>query len=189
MADHSEYWGGWNNTHCKEKVVWYGDKTDWHVGFRKSGKDYHLSGPFQWDVGGFYRHRDSRDRLIFQHAAHCKGQIMRGETITNLVGNDVVREAWAIHGDVPWADGSDETDQLINPFRYFDLGAGHSLDLGVWQEIVIHNEYRLPPAFAADDIVIDIGGNVGAFAYAALRRGSQRVLSVEPFPGSYAQTG
>ena len=55
-----------------------------------------------------------------------------------------------------------------------------TLDKGIFNGVVIFNEYRLPPSFAPDDIVLDIGAHIGSFAYAALSRGCQNVYSIEP---------
>src|SRR5206468_5981847 len=55
-----------------------------------------------------------------------------------------------------------------------------TLDQAIFNAVVIHNEYRLPPAFAPADIVIDIGGHIGSFAEAVLSRGSRNVICIEP---------
>src|SRR4051812_882477 len=48
-------------------------------------------------------------------------------------------------------------------------------DEGVFHAVNTHNEYRLPQAFRADDVIIDIGMHIGSFCYAALTRGSNHV--------------
>jgi FkbM family methyltransferase len=51
------------------------------------------------------------------------------------------------------------------------LASRNSLnDLHILHEVAVHNEYRLPEAFAPDDIVIDIGAHIGSFCYAAMTR-------------------
>jgi hypothetical protein len=45
---------------------------------------------------------------------------------------------------------------------------------------------RLPERFSPDDIIIDIGAHIGAFAYACLQRGAGRVIAFEPEPENYA---
>jgi FkbM family methyltransferase len=55
-----------------------------------------------------------------------------------------------------------------------------TLDKGIFNGVVISNEYRLPPSFAPDDIVLDIGAHIGSFAYAALSRGCKSIYSIEP---------
>ncbi len=48
-----------------------------------------------------------------------------------------------------------------------------------WHAIVVDDEYRCPQ-FAADDMVIDIGMNIGAFSWLAHHRGSRNVFGFEP---------
>jgi FkbM family methyltransferase len=55
-----------------------------------------------------------------------------------------------------------------------------TLDKGIFNGVVIFNEYRLPPSFAPGDIVLDIGAHIGSFAYAALSRGCKSIYSIEP---------
>jgi len=55
-----------------------------------------------------------------------------------------------------------------------------TLDHAIYNAVVIHNEYRLPTAFAPADVVIDIGGHIGSFAQAVLSRGCRNVTCIEP---------
>lgn len=50
----------------------------------------------------------------------------------------------------------------------------------VWREVYEENEYLLTDTFSADDVVIDIGANIGAFAAACIARGAGRVECYEP---------
>jgi FkbM family methyltransferase len=50
----------------------------------------------------------------------------------------------------------------------------------IFNSVVVLNEYRLPPRFAPDDIVIDVGAHIGSFAYAVVTRGGEHVYSIEP---------
>jgi FkbM family methyltransferase len=52
-------------------------------------------------------------------------------------------------------------------------------DAEVFREVVEVNSYGLPDAFRGDEVVVDIGANVGAFAYAALVRGAREVHAFE----------
>jgi len=72
-------------------------------------------------------------------------------------------------------DGS--SDQPSGQVRKFTFRPG-TCDAAVWHNVVTLNEYRLPEAFAAGDVVIDIGAHIGAFAYAAASRGA-RVIAFE----------
>jgi FkbM family methyltransferase len=49
----------------------------------------------------------------------------------------------------------------------------------MWRDIVERNAYRLPN-FDPQDLVVDVGGNIGAFSYACLERGCGRVVYIEP---------
>jgi FkbM family methyltransferase len=60
-----------------------------------------------------------------------------------------------------------------------------TLDHAIYNGVVIHNEYRLPAAFAPADVVIDIGGHIGAFAEAVLSRGCRNVTCIEPDQGNF----
>jgi FkbM family methyltransferase len=52
-------------------------------------------------------------------------------------------------------------------------------DRDVFLCVTYHNEYELPSRFRPEDTILDIGGHIGSFAYAALTRGAGRVLSYE----------
>lgn len=58
-------------------------------------------------------------------------------------------------------------------------------DRAIWDEVVSNKEYRLGVRFTPEDVVIDVGGHVGAFTYFALDRGAGRVLSVEADPANF----
>lgn len=53
-------------------------------------------------------------------------------------------------------------------------------DANIWQSVAGNNEYGLPEKFSADDVILDVGGHIGSFAYACLDRGAGCVVSVEP---------
>lgn len=55
-------------------------------------------------------------------------------------------------------------------------------DEQVLAEVVRRNCYLLPDRLQAEDVVIDGGAHIGAFAAACLLRGAGRVLAVEPDP-------
>jgi len=55
-----------------------------------------------------------------------------------------------------------------------------TLDQMIFNGVVAHNEYQLPPQFAPDDIVIDVGAHIGSFAHAAALRGCRNIYSIEP---------
>ncbi|HYY57557.1 MAG TPA: FkbM family methyltransferase [Pyrinomonadaceae bacterium] len=86
------------------------------------------------------------------------------------------------------ADGS-ETIELT---EYLSLtgqkfyGRAGTEDLGIFQYVVDHNEYKLPPRFRRSDVIIDIGAHIGSFSYAALLRGAGKVFAYEAHPANHA---
>jgi O-antigen chain-terminating methyltransferase len=71
--------------------------------------------------------------------------------------------------------------------------AGHSFysrpnteDALVFEDVVDRNEYKLPVKFKPGDVVIDIGGHIGSFSYAAALRGAGKIFTYEPHPANYA---
>ncbi|KRA81919.1 hypothetical protein ASD78_01200 [Lysobacter sp. Root667] len=73
----------------------------------------------------------------------------------------------------------------------FDDGPGlwlrpDSWDYGIVRSVVHDNEYRLPQRFDADDLILDIGAHIGAFAHACLQRGAGRVVAFEPERDNFA---
>lgn len=57
----------------------------------------------------------------------------------------------------------------------------HSDDEYVWSTVYLGNEYKLPACMAGWR-VLDIGGNIGAFARACADRGATEIVSYEPCP-------
>lgn len=57
-------------------------------------------------------------------------------------------------------------------------------DQGVYRDVVLENEYRLPPRI--DDPVVDCGAHVGCFVYACLQRGAPKIKAYEPDRDNYA---
>jgi protein-L-isoaspartate O-methyltransferase len=55
-----------------------------------------------------------------------------------------------------------------------------TLDHGIFNHVVLFNEYQLLDRFAASDIVIDVGAHIGSFAQAVLSRGCRNVTCIEP---------
>ena len=60
-----------------------------------------------------------------------------------------------------------------------------TLDFEIFNMVYFNNEYHLPDHFQPDDIIIDIGAHIGSFAYAALIRGAEHILSIEAHPQNY----
>lgn len=58
----------------------------------------------------------------------------------------------------------------------------NTLDRHIYAQVVAQNEYRLPRSLSEDDVVIDVGGHIGSFAYAAHMRGSRNIHVYEAHP-------
>ena len=61
-----------------------------------------------------------------------------------------------------------------------------TIDRRIYRHVAIDNEYALPERFRPEDTVLDIGGHVGSFALAALRRGAGMVHAFEPDADNFA---
>jgi len=62
----------------------------------------------------------------------------------------------------------------------------YHIDRVAYTEVVTNNCYRLTE-FKPDDVILDIGGHIGAFCYAALDRGARRIVSVEADERNHAK--
>lgn len=60
-------------------------------------------------------------------------------------------------------------------------------DFAVWQNVVAGNEYKLPPKFHEESVVVDIGAHIGCFALAAHQRGARKIFCYEADPENYTQ--
>ena len=60
-----------------------------------------------------------------------------------------------------------------------------TIDRRLFRDVIVRNEYELPPCFGPDDVVLDIGAHTGAFALAALRRGAGAVHCWEANPDNF----
>lgn len=59
-------------------------------------------------------------------------------------------------------------------------------DMGTHREVILDDCYRLADrTFGPDDVIIDIGANVGFFSGLVLEKGAGLVLAVEPSPDNY----
>ncbi len=65
---------------------------------------------------------------------------------------------------------------VMNPIK---LRSGTQDEI-ICQEVLEQNEYRLPDKFEREDVIVDIGAHIGAFAVACLERGAGRVYCYEP---------
>lgn len=61
----------------------------------------------------------------------------------------------------------------------------NSMDFHTITQVMVANEYRLPPAFKKDDFILDIGANIGCFALMCLARGAGDVECWEADPSNF----
>ncbi len=180
LADHADYWGGFNGG---EKGVWYGDKTDFHMGYVLTKTPAYIRENHSWNAGGFFAHDWTDGVVLFQHACHKKGHITNGHEIQNLQGNALIAEAARFKSPLQFMDGTvEDAIRGIAPERMFWIDMNDRLDRGVWMDVVSFNEYQLPPEFVPGAVIVDIWANSGAFSYACLRRGVKFVDAYEPTP-------
>lgn len=76
-----------------------------------------------------------------------------------------------------------EFSELLRPELHFACRP-NTCDRGIFIEVNLQNEYQLPSRFEPDDVIVDVGGHIGAFVYACLSRGAGRVITCEPEPGN-----
>jgi FkbM family methyltransferase len=75
--------------------------------------------------------------------------------------------------------------RLYRRFRVFRHKPRHwllrpdTVDRRLFREVVVNNDYRLPPRFAPDDVILDVGAHTGSFALAVLNRGARNVCCCE----------
>lgn len=58
-------------------------------------------------------------------------------------------------------------------------------DAAIWHNVLDLNEYRLSDQFSPGSLVLDVGGNTGAFTYACIQRGAAKVIAFEPDPDNF----
>jgi len=61
-----------------------------------------------------------------------------------------------------------------------------TMDESIARSIIIHNEYNLPAKFDQEDVIVDVGAHIGAFAYACVSRGAGLVVAIEPVWENFA---
>jgi FkbM family methyltransferase len=187
FADYADYWGGVGGKKRNKAVVWYGDKDDFWMAWRLTGcGSVHMERPvFPFNPGGFFEHKDPRGRILFQHVTRSKLSLSEGKLIAELPNRGCCVEAIEGMTPIPWLEPGDIVGaaELISPERHFRLWDDDQTR-GVWIDVVRRNEYRLPDKFDSSDVVIDIGGQTGSFAFAAGKRGA-RVIAFEPYEPSF----
>lgn len=168
----------------------YGDKDTFHLAWRKLGHEVCIPTTEPgWESVAFVQ-KDFGGRPLFIHRTRDKFR-----WVGAIDGMDVSRhymtEQWhpvnAYIAGLPHEEEAHafcrESSELLRPELHF-VYRPNTCDRGIFIEVVLQNEYRLPPHFEPDDVIVDVGGHIGAFAYACLIRGAGKVITCEPEPGN-----
>ena len=126
---------------------------------------------------------------IGEHAVITAGTVVRG-----------VVPPYAVIGPQPWRiirmleepmqSSQEQAIAAVRDQPDFDrnwIGPAHlkprvyrsQLEKDTWYSVVVNDEYGLP-AFAPEDVVLDIGGHIGSVSWLAQNRGSRSVYAFEP---------
>lgn len=135
------------------------------VWFKPGGDEMLTLGPdgktgtqeWHWTVRGQYLILATFDRMVAELGRDDKGN-------------------WCNHGTRNFL--------MDAPPEHFDVPI-EPMEVVIWHEVVRDNEYRLPDRFDQADVILDIGGHLGLFAWACLSRGAGKVISVEPHPDNF----
>jgi len=168
----------------------YGDKDTFHLAWRKLGAEACI--PTRepgWDRVAFLQ-RDFAGRTLFVHRTRDKfrwegsidGQCISAHYMTTQWHSERQHIPTLPHEETAH-EFCRESSELLRPELHFALRPD-TWDAEIVRSVWLRNEYRLPPKFWADEVVVDIGAHVGGFALACLARGAGRVICVEPHPES-----
>lgn len=160
----------------------HGDKETFLMAFRRTGKSfaqvptpiYKLPGTMcQHDFHGqrIFQHRNLRKWALFGPNPHVPGFLIEDRCRSFLAE---LESRW---------DGFIQHPNAINHSFTF---RPNTIDQDVFDSVVVHNEYRLPPRFTPTDAVLDIGAHIGSFSYACLARGCRTILAIEADPENAA---
>ncbi len=83
------------------------------------------------------------------------------------------------------ASPGERLELLFHDGRRLTLVAGTS-DYHVFRELFLHDAYRLDPETRRLECVVDIGANIGMFAFRCAPR-SERVICYEPYPANFSR--
>jgi FkbM family methyltransferase len=201
LVDKGRHWEplwltAWLNAH--HEYVWgpgyrhlYGDKDTFLMAWLKLGRAFCLpSARPGWSHPAFLQ-RGFDGKTAFVHRTRDKFRFfgpVDGARVTNRYNTaQAAPDRQHYNPDLPHEDLchalARECDQLITPGRTFRFRAG-THDEAIWQQVTLGDEYRLPEL--SGGTVLDGGGHVGSFAWAALRRGAGAVHSYEPHPDTAA---
>ena len=166
----------------------YGDKDTFHLAWRKLGHEACM--PTRepgWEQIAFLQ-KDFAGNPLFIHRTRDKFR-WTGEMDGMGVPRHYMTEQWhptnqffpGLPHEQFCHDALRESDELQRPHLHFAFRPD-TWDLTIWQPVVLGNEYRLPPCFEPTDVIVDVGGHIGAFAHACLMRGAGKIITCEPHP-------
>ena len=166
----------------------YGDKDTYHLAWRKLGHEVCV--PTRepgWESIAFVQ-KDFDGNPLFIHRTRDKFR-WHGEIDGRDVPRHYMTEQWhptnlfvpGLPHEQLAHDFCRESSELLRPEMHFACRP-NTCDRGIFIEVWLQNEYRLPSRFEPDDVIVDIGGHIGAFAHACLVRGAGRVIICEPEP-------
>jgi FkbM family methyltransferase len=172
LNDHSDFW----YRHI------YGDKSTFLLSWLRTNSPYAVPAAPTWfgtQLGGGFLQPDLDGNPLFQHRCQptTKLRLEGNRFSSDFVGAEQVR-SYLQELSVLW-----KKNPPVPPDSWRMRRA--PMELGIWQDIMCSNDYRLPNQFPPNSTVLDIGGHVGIFAKACLTRGA-RVVSVEPHPQNFA---
>lgn len=196
IVDKARHWpalaiAGWLNDHSDYVYRHiYGDKDTFHLAWRKLGHEVCVPTTEPgWESVAFVQ-KDFEGRPLFIHRTRDKFR-WDGAIDGMDVPRNYMTEQWhpvnAYIAGLPHEETAhafcQESSELLRPELHFACRP-NTCDRGIFIEVVLQNEYRLPPYFEPDDVIVDVGGHIGAFAYACLIRGAGKVITCEPEPGN-----
>lgn len=168
----------------------YGDKDTFHLAWRMCGHATCIPTRYPgWDTIAFIQ-KDFAGNPLFIHRTRDKFRWVYGDIDGSNVPANYMTVQW--HQSVQFVSSLPkehlghqyvvESDQLLRAHLHFKFIDGtHGWCRDIWDTVNLRNEYGLRwNHFKPNDVVLDIGANVGAFALAAHRSGSRKIVCVEP---------
>jgi FkbM family methyltransferase len=163
----------------------YGDKDTFNIGWRKAG--YEMCVPTKvpgWHVHSFVQkdfanqpfviHR-TRDKFRLHGAIDGQGIPLDFRT---RQGGDRNQYVEGLPHEAFCFEMLGFLDRTLRPDDHFDL-LGHESHIDEWKRINRQNSYRFARQYAAGDVGLDLGANLGAASVAMLERGIGTVYAVE----------
>jgi len=168
----------------------YGDKDTFHLSWRKLGLECCIPTTHPgWDQVSFLQ-KDFDGKTLFCHRTRDKFR-WPGSIDGQAVPKWYMTAQW--HPEVQFIPSLPdeerthefcrESSELIRPWLHFHFTDGpDGICRKTWDEVALHNEYRIPSSLTSRDVILDVGAHVGSFSWSCLRRGAGLAVAVEPMP-------